>query len=259
MRLWLPLPSAAGNARRQAIVLTNHAGRLLTIRGVTVSGELGVATPGLPLRLPSGAIFLLPVWRRSAWRAGSGTVTILSDARENPQSVAVASAGPGLLLDGLLRPVSVDLLFAAALCLAYWLAMVAVRWQRVAMETRGDLRGEIRAVRAELAVMAPAGGGDRVAAEGLLGEAGDLLDGPKDKSGSRALNMLFWSRGQEINGWGYVHEAQIRMVPLMDPAIVEAQARDRRDEAAPRKRCLLDGAGRLDPYGAGTPAATPPG
>jgi hypothetical protein len=220
-RLWFPFWNSARHGARQAIVLTNHTGRPLTIHGVTVSGGFGIAAPGPPWQLPSGAIRVLPVWRLSEWNASRGMVTILSKAAENPQSVSLAAGGPGLACEWL---GGADLLFAALLCFSYWLGMVAMRWERVAMATRGDLRGEIHAVNAELAAMAKRSDDPIVAAAaGLLREAGDLLDGPKDKSGNKALNILFWSRGQEINGWGYVHEAQIRMVPLMDSETLRAR------------------------------------
>jgi hypothetical protein len=215
-RLWFPLHGPAGPGARQTIVLSNHVNRPLTIRAVTVSGEFAAAAPRLPFVLQSGEIVVLPVWHSAAWRASTGEVTILSDARENPRSVALFTAGSRLLGDFLGGSMGLDLLFAVILCLGYWLAMVAVRWHRVAMATRGDLRGEILAVKAELDALAPADAPNKKAATDLLEEACNLLDGPKDKSGNKALNILFWSRGQEINGWGYVHEAQIRMVPLLD-------------------------------------------
>lgn len=227
LRLWFPRQGLSGLDALQRIVLSNNSARDLTIRGVIVTGDFTVTAPGLPQKLEPHAIMVLPVRPKPGGRAVAGVVTILSDASVNPQSVSVAAASRGPLGEVLADPAYADFLFASALCLAYWLAMVAVRWHRVAMDTRGDLRGEINAVRAELDVAAASAGAataaTATAVAGLLREAGDLLDGPKDKSGNKVLNILFWSRGQEIIGWGYVHEAEVQMVPLLDDATVRAR------------------------------------
>ncbi len=81
------------------------------------------------------------------------------------------------------------------------------------------------------------------AVDGLLCAASDLLDGPR-KRGTRLLDILFWSRGQEITGWGYVHEAQVRMVPLLDGETVKARLetveQKLRLDATPRATALAD-------------------
>jgi hypothetical protein len=213
-RLWFP-SSLSGSRAQQTITLTNHSTKALSVTGVTVRGGFDVAAPVLPQMLQPREVLVLRVWPRPAWGADEGQVAILSDAPENPQAVRLLSASGWGCLSGSPRG---EVLFAFLLCLGYWLAVVAVRWHRVAMPTRGDLRGELDAVEAELDALAPADAADRKPVFELLTKAGALLSGS-----SKLLDILFWSRGQEINGWGYAHEAQIRMVKLMPDSILRAR------------------------------------
>jgi hypothetical protein len=122
-----------------------------------------------------------------------------------------------------------DLALALGLSLFYWLAMVVVRWNRVAMVSRFVLRAQVASVETELATLqatAPPGIAPwpppTHAAE-LLAAARSLIDGPPEVSGRPLLNYLFWSRGQEITGWSYTYEAQKQMVPLLLEPTVRAR------------------------------------
>ncbi|HEY0782189.1 MAG TPA: choice-of-anchor D domain-containing protein, partial [Thermoanaerobaculia bacterium] len=211
-RLFFP----SGGEARQTIVVASTGKDDITVQAVVASGDFAVDAPQMPYTLKVGTPLLLAV-RHLGSGAGAGSVAILSNANVNPQVVPLEAEGfwprrwCGWPFGGLL--------VAGFLCLVYWLAMVAVRWEQVAMDTRGKLRGEIAAVRAELATY-PSQDPVTPVVTGLLDTAADLLDGPRHRSGQWFLNILFWSRGQEIAGWGYVHEAQVRMVPLLDAETV---------------------------------------
>ncbi len=117
-----------------------------------------------------------------------------------------------------------DFTLAVALCLLYWLAMVVVRWNRVAMPNRFALRAQIASVRAELKTLEQAAAASPPTnAAGLLDQASRLIDGPSEVSGNRLLNYLFWSRWQEVAGWGYTQAAQIQMVPLLQEPTVRVR------------------------------------
>jgi len=158
--------------------------------------------------------------------------------------VPVAHPGGGThgLLDRFIAVSDIpDIAVAVALCAVYWGAMVVVRWNRVAMFARWSCRGQIASVRAELvALEAPPQSVRLAELRRLLQQANDVLDGPKDKSGNRWLNYLFWSRGQEMIGWGYVHEAQTQMVPLLP----EPTVRVRLESAESKLRAAGDAGSR---------------
>jgi hypothetical protein len=109
------------------------------------------------------------------------------------------------------------------LCVAFWLATIVVRWNRIAHPTREMLRAQLTALGKELEALKVSN--DQAAPiAGLLDTARERLDGPSDKPARiQAFDILFWSRGQELTGWGYAHEAEIRMVPLLTPDTVMAR------------------------------------
>jgi len=101
-----------------------------------------------------------------------------------------------------------NLITAVILCLLYWLAMVIVRWNRVALPTRELLRAQILSLQTEL--------GDKPAnLQGLLEAAKDLTDIKKRRWDQRLADFLFWSRGQELSGWGLVHAVEVQMIPFL--------------------------------------------
>jgi hypothetical protein len=110
------------------------------------------------------------------------------------------------------------LALALSLCIAYWLALVAVRWNRIAHPTREMLRAQIASLSKELTLLAnPAG---TPVLQELLMEAGKLVNGD-GLSAVTWADVVFWSRGKELTGWGYVHEVEAQMVPYLPlPTVV---------------------------------------
>jgi hypothetical protein len=112
---------------------------------------------------------------------------------------------------------------AVGLCVAFWLATIIVRWNRIAHPTRELLRAQLTALSKELESLKVA---DDLAApiKGLLSAALARLDGSAEAPARvRPFDVLFWSRGQELTGWSYAHEAEVRMVPLLTPDTVMAR------------------------------------
>jgi hypothetical protein len=211
-RVCFPPQRVRTRSAPQTIVLASQ--NEVTINGIVASGDFLLEAPKFPAKVnPDAPLAVLVRFRPKQRGSSSGALSILSTSRENPQSVQLSGSTPCFLKE--LTP-GTDVVLAVVICIVYWLAMVTVRWHRIAMRTRWLLRGQILSVRAELEALP---GGDqadlRAAVAKLLDKAQNLIDGPPDESGSRWANKLFWSRGQEITGWGYVHEAQVRMVPLL--------------------------------------------
>jgi len=106
------------------------------------------------------------------------------------------------------QPLWPKLAIALTLCILYWLAMVVVRWNRVAMPTRELLRAQILSLQTEL--------GDKPAnLQGLLEEAKKLINITERRWPQRVADFLFWSRGQELSGWGLVHAVEAQMIPFL--------------------------------------------
>src|ERR1700687_5496368 len=118
-----------------------------------------------------------------------------------------------------------DLKLAIVLSLIYWLVMVVVRWNRVAMPSRFVLRAQIASIEAERQTLAQAAAAppQAIQAAELLQAARNLIDGPRRLSGNRFLDYIFWSRGQEITAWGYPYEAQKQMAALLPEPMVRAR------------------------------------
>ncbi len=236
-RLSFPLQSATEPGATQTLELSNNGSKTLKVNSIAVTGDYVVRAPELPQSIQPGMVLVLQVSRTPARLPREGSITILSDADPNPLAVPI-SAPCGNGIDEILGGCTRDFLFALAMCGAYWLAMVVVRWNRVASSTRSDLRGELKAVETELGTLvvtakaAPSGTGapppatvDAIAQAvgGLLADARAQLDPPDASRTARLADILFWSRGQEMTGWGYAHEAQTRMTPLLDPATVQVR------------------------------------
>jgi hypothetical protein len=107
---------------------------------------------------------------------------------------------------------------AFAMCFTYWVLMTVSRWHRIARPTREMLRAQLWCMLYELDLL---GRGDRVETVRKILQSGlTLIEGDKDNpskwTAPSVADFLFWSRGKEITGWGYVHEAAVQMVPLLE-------------------------------------------
>lgn len=102
--------------------------------------------------------------------------------------------------------------------LIYVIAIIVVRWNLIAVPLRQHLKVAIDSGRARLHV---AGLGKSPAApykevEHLLKEAEGQLE-------KNIWDMIFWSRGREMNGWRYVHEAGRLMAVIYQPETVKVR------------------------------------
>lgn len=101
--------------------------------------------------------------------------------------------------------------------LSYWLAMVVVRWNRVARPSREFLRAKIASDRAELFLLPdqpnqnPSDWRNQI--NEFIEQAGREIS-PTVVGRSkwyRLANFLFWSRGEEMAAWTRLHSAEVKM------------------------------------------------
>lgn len=133
-----------------------------------------------------------------------------------------------------------------AVLLLYLLGLVLVRWNMVALPTRRLLQAQIDAVTNRVEALPPTAAGPAPAGSAqitaLLTSARNLI------AARRFLSMipdhLFWTRGEELAGWGYVHEAEEQLVFLQPPESVrvalERAETDLRQAGTPAALGLAD-------------------
>jgi Abnormal spindle-like microcephaly-assoc'd, ASPM-SPD-2-Hydin len=209
----------------QAVTLTNNGQKELAITSLSASGDFSVEPANSPAPLkPGDSTVALVRFRPKHEGAATGILTIFSTSGVSPQTVDLSGSTPKILANFYSSSVYAEVLFVAALCLLYWLAMVVVRWHRVALPARALLRAGITALRTELEILVGGDGSSGAAKiKTLLDAASDLIDRKASGSGYGLADFLFWSRGQEITGWGYLHEAEIQMAQFLREATVTAR------------------------------------
>ena len=139
---------------------------------------------------------------------GQGAITV-ADLAGNGSRVVTHLQGEGTRghrLGGLMLVVAL-----------YVLALIVVRWNLIALPTRRLLLVEIHAVTGRLDTLKV--GSQHASAE--FKQVEDLLKDAKAAAPPKAtfktlLDLLFWSRGHETAGWGFVHEAETQLVPLLE-------------------------------------------
>ena len=160
--------------------------------------------------------------------------------------------------------------------LIYLLALVFVRWNMIARPTRNLLLAEIGAVRARVEILRSPpdhpveilktppdhhAGLDQISQ--MLDSAESLVTGVSANMAAGGttgfpqtlfnwlhtqldllLDHLFWTRGQELAAWGYVHEAEEQLVSFLPEQNVRAELErvegELREEATPTAIGLAD-------------------
>lgn len=126
-----------------------------------------------------------------------------------------------------------QLLFAAV-AFAYVVGILVVRWHLIAVPMRQHLQMAIGAARARLHAE---GGWESADSPATRDEVARLLEEAQAQIDKTSLwDRLFWSRGREMNGWRYVHEAGRLMASLYQPERVNT----RLDRAARELRKVND-------------------
>jgi hypothetical protein len=133
-----------------------------------------------------------------------------------------------------------------ALLLLYLIGLVLVRWNMVALPTRRLLQAQIDAVTKRVEALPPTAAGQAPAGSA---EITALLTSAKHLIRDRRFiwmipNHFLWTRGEELAGWSYVHEAEEQLVFLLPPESVrvslERAETDLRQAATPAASGLAD-------------------
>src|SRR6185295_17746717 len=104
----------------------------------------------------------------------------------------------------------------------YLAALIFVRWNMIARPSRHFLVAEIGAVRNRVDTLSPPNSGlDRVLE--LLDRAERLVTAEAHSRRDQLMDRLFWTRGQELAGWSYLHEAEEQLVFFLPEESVRAE------------------------------------
>ena len=219
------------------MTLTRAAGSAdtpINIVKVQAHGNFLVTGPTFPQAMSNAKPLVLSVrFRPEEIGFQSGVLEIVTDA--DPETLYVLLGGSGA---GGTCPVGsscafwlswerVEVWLVLALGVLYWLVMVFERWNRIARPTRELLKAQLKFLQNELENLATdAHGNADFRVEGLirlLKGAWALVDESMQPWRVRLGSFLFWSRGQEITGWGIVHEVEVQMCVLLDRSTVSVR------------------------------------
>jgi hypothetical protein len=224
-RVFFPVQRVGTSSAPSSVTLTNNTDKDILIDSIATTEEFFVEPSLFPQVIRTHAALSVPVsFRPTHDGVRAGLLSIMCSPAVSQRHVRLlgnAETSPPIASSR--RGANLEIVVVLALCGFYWLAMVIIRWNRVARPAREWLRAEIASVRTELATLndtSPDGSIRHV--EGLLEEARHLIDGSRKESGSGLLNVLFWSRGQEMTGWAYAHQAEVQMARVQPHAVVTA-------------------------------------
>jgi hypothetical protein len=124
------------------------------------------------------------------------------------------------IADGFIQPRVLTGILYLFVALTYVSAIIIVRWNLIAVPLRQHLKVAIESVRARLHVEGVEESPD---SRTPYKEIEHLLDDAEKQLEKNIWDMVFWSRGREMNGWRYVHEAGRLMAMLYHPQMVKVR------------------------------------
>lgn len=225
------------------------------ISTLTSSGDFPLLSPSCSPLGPGEACNVMLNFAPQRKGLVDGVLVITSDGKDgHPHQVRLAGKGIDCWDGRHCIPKRLDLLGTVLVALLYWFGMVVVRWNRVAGPTRQLLAAQIDSSEAQLS-SPPVPQAD-VAVEqirALFKSARGLIANGTTQIG----DFLFWSRGHEITGWGYVHEAEIQMSRLLSDDTVKARLETAQEQLVARNTpCSLALASRIQQALSGAPPAS---
>jgi len=211
-------------ATSKTLILT--AGRAAASVVVASQGAFYEATPK-GCELAKGASCAVDV-AFSPKRTGdyTGVLSVKAASGRASETKVVLLSGRGTTeCDACPRPSDVASAFRAALpvcggVVLFMTMIVLVRWNMIVTPTRNllrrdiaDLKNRVKTLRARnQAAGKPAFELDQADALDDLAAAAVA----EEWSWSWAFDVFFWTRGQEMQGWKYLHSAEIQMIPCLD-------------------------------------------
>jgi hypothetical protein len=215
----------------QVIGSTSLVRTLILTAGNEQVGGLAVATSGdftatpviCPDLQPSASCALSVTFVPKSAGATTGALTILNDktARKVLKLTGTGLESCNTSPDFLSWKWVFFVLPVILMVVIYLLALIFVRWNMIARPTRNLLIAEIGAVQQRVAMLGPPNAPCGLAqVSALLDAAQDLVS---DEHASNWLDHVFWTRGQELAAWGYVHEAEEQLVFFLPEQAVRAE------------------------------------
>jgi len=210
----------------RTLTLTAGPDAVVKVSNVSSSGDFAVVPNGCQQLERAAACTVSVTFVPKQLGATTGSITITNDATSAPKSVALTGNGVArcniaqsiFSLGGLasLGPVLIVVFL-------YLLGLVLVRWNMVALPTRQLLQAQVEAVRRRVEALTPAVGeapSGIAQIKAMLTQAEQLTQGRGALN--RAADYLFWTRGQELAAWGYVHEAEEQLALFLPVETVRA-------------------------------------
>jgi len=229
----------------KGVTLTNNSDDKIKIKSVKAHGDFAVNESEVLQTLESAGSFVMKVHFKpeaAGYQAGFLEIETEPDA-----GIRYVTLGGKAVVDACGRwsrcgvwsyCQRFQIWVVLVLAVLYWLVLVLERWNRIARPTRELLNAQITSLMKEMAYLPtePANKDDKdwvpntkeiiEKLQELLTAAQNLLGTWDEKKGRRKVawsTMLFWSRGEEITGWGYVHEVEVHMAAILDRATVAAR------------------------------------
>ena len=228
--LYFPGQQVSSVSTPQTVTLSNNSQKELVVSQAVPSGDFLVQTPTFPQPLKPGESLLVVVAFAPKHEGhASGILSILT-ANGSPLDVYLSGNTSESWAGLCFASPAEEIRVVTLLCVLYWLAMVIVRWHRVARPTRELLRAEVASLQTQIDLLPPPkpddggkGNDGPQHIKALLDKAIEFLVAEDKSRSDHIANFLFWSRGQEMTGWGYVHEAQVQMAALLAEETVRAR------------------------------------
>jgi hypothetical protein len=236
------------------VQVTNYTNSPVNSITVTATGDFteNHTTCSMPLA-PGGSCGILVTFAPKQAGATSGSLAITA----NVSNLGAMTRSVSLNASGLNHCKAPEFSFhnwnfrlVLIISSVYFLGLVLVRWHMIAKPARAQLVAEIEAVRSR-AVAETAGYPDSPELNERLARIHFLLDeaeypfkykgfpiNPKAQGRrtlpldvvppwqsvpTRFFNALFWTRGQELAGWGLAHEAELQLIALLPAEAVRAR------------------------------------
>ncbi len=207
----------------KTLILTSGSDVPLTLLITGLSGTFEASPRSCELpRSGSCAISVTFTPKQFGRADGALTLGVTGGGNSTSKVVALSGSGSTRCADGPGVWSGLSLRWwVVVVVLGYLAAVLFVRWNMIVLPTRALLRKEIDSVRRRGEALTGGGGSTAVQqADTLLDKADALI--PEKCWLFQSMDILFWTRGQEMAGWKYVHQAEIQLIPLLPAESVQA-------------------------------------
>ena len=231
----------------KAVTLENRGKKAITIVDVLIKGDF-THSHLCPETLQPGKSCVISIKFRPAEtdkREGKLLVKYkTSDSDSDISSEPVDLRGTGIrthlhVLQSSLGPVLIVVLL-------YFIGLVLVRWNMVARPTRTHLQAHLEGAKNRVEILIDEAGGKALPGIARIKELLTKSDELIADQGflSKVFDWFFWTRGQELCGWEYLHKAEVHLAFFLPEerlrAALECAETELRQAATPPALGLAD-------------------